>query len=161
MMCFFLRLECRKGAYVCCRANTKAPACLPCKTWLWCWHPLLPKKGMASGVVLSRNNQTQQNLFKFGFLSPVWALSALLRVWDALGCNRPVWALPVLLLVLGCTGMLYLTRNTPCVLTKGVSWAHTLHAVLNIPQKNGRTHFFGSSRTSGIRMTKSSWRNGA
>ncbi len=39
-----------------------------------------PKKGMASGVVLSRNNQTQQNLFKFGFLSPVLALPALLRV---------------------------------------------------------------------------------
>ena len=35
---------------------------------------------MASGVVLSRNNQTQQNLFKFGFLSPVWALPVLLRV---------------------------------------------------------------------------------
>ena len=35
---------------------------------------------MASGVVLSRNNQTQQNLFKFGFLSPVWALPTLLLV---------------------------------------------------------------------------------
>ena len=48
--------------------------------------PAFAQKSMASGVVLSRNNQTQQNLFKFGFLSPVWAL-------------------PVLLLVLACTAM--------------------------------------------------------
>ena len=63
------------------------------------------KKAWPAGIVLSRNNQNQQNLFKFGFLSPVWALSALLRCWDVRRCNRPVWALPTLLLVLGCTAV--------------------------------------------------------